>query len=119
NETINKMDSIVRHVEPYDRIQELPGLYQTFDDHFVTLIEEECKPVKETIRRNANEIQQELNKDDTLKTKLSATFRQLFRELEERLDRVQNLYEAIAMETESDRLKVRCMDEIERERQKM
>ncbi|MFD1363337.1 BREX system P-loop protein BrxC [Lentibacillus salinarum] len=119
NATVDKMEKIVRHVEPYDRIQELPGLYQTFDDHFVTLLEEECKPVKETIRRDADEIQQALNKDDTLKTKLSAAFRQRFRDLEERLERVHNLYEAIAMETESDRLKVRCMDEIEGERQKM
>ncbi|GGJ91385.1 hypothetical protein GCM10007063_12550 [Lentibacillus kapialis] len=119
NATVDKMEKIVRHVEPYARIQELPGLYQTFDDHFVTLLEEECKPVKETIQRDADEIQQALNKVDALKTKLSATFRQRFRDLEERLDRVHNLYEAIAMETESDRLKVRCMDEIERERQKM
>lgn len=115
NQTVDKMDKIVRNVQPYDKIQELPGLYQTFDEHFVALLEEECKPVKAAIQRDSQVVQTELNKDEALKSKFSSTFRSRFQALEEKLDHVNNLYEAIAMEVESDRLKVRCMDEIEKE----
>ena len=113
NQTIDSMDRIVRNVDPYDKIRELPGLYQTFYQSFVVLLEEECKPVKAAIGNDLQTIQNELEKDGELKEKLAGTFRARFHALEEKLDHANNLYEAIAMEVESDRLKVRCMEEIE------
>src|SRR5699024_9866207 len=46
------------------------------------------------------------------KEKFLGTFRARFKNLLERLDRVNNIYEAISMITESDRLKVRCFNEM-------
>lgn len=114
-QTIDSMDKIVRNVEPYDKIQELPGLYQIFDEHFIVLLEEECKPVKVSIYNDRQAVQKELEKDEELKRDFSTTFRARFHALEEKLDHANNLYEAIAMQVESDRLKVRCMEEIEQE----
>lgn len=118
NELVDKMDRIVHHAEPYDRIQELPDLYRAFDEAFVDLLEEECKPVRATIESDQQTVMDELAKDEDLKQKFAATFRSRFRSLEERLERTNNLYEAVAMQVESDRLKVRCLDELEQERQK-
>lgn len=118
NELVGKMDGIVHNAEPYDRIQELPGLYQTFDEAFVELLEEECKPVKATIEADLQTVMNELAKDEKWKQKFTATFRSRFQSLEERLDHTNNLYEAVAMQVESDRLKVRCLDELEREKEK-
>ncbi|MUV38423.1 hypothetical protein JNUCC1_02261 [Lentibacillus sp. JNUCC-1] len=117
-QTAHQMERIVNNTQPYDMIQELPGLYQAFDNHFVDLLEEECKPVKASIQEDMAEVETELAKDDVLKDKLLLDFREAFRTLEDRLDRVNDLYEAIAMQVESDRLKVRCMETINRERDK-
>lgn len=113
--TVDQLEKIVRHSEPYDMIQKLPGLVQTFNDDFSVLLEKECLPVKESIRRDAQEVQDQLANDDKLEFLFSGTFKVRFHALEERLDKVNNLYEAIAMEVESDRLKVRCMEEIQQE----
>ncbi|WP_088049429.1 BREX system P-loop protein BrxC [Virgibacillus dakarensis] len=118
NDLVEKMDGIVHHAEPYDRIQELPGLYHAFDEAFVELLEEECKPVRETIQADLQTVMDELAKKENLKQKFAATFRSRFQTLEERLDHTNNLYEAVAMQVESDRLKVRCLDELERENER-
>ncbi len=115
NQTVDAIEKIVKNAEPYDMIQDLPGLYQTFDDHFVILLEEECKPVKATIQRDLQAVLEALEKHEDMHRKFAGTFRARFHTLEERLGTVNNLYEAIAMEVESDRLKVRCMGELERE----
>lgn len=115
NQTVDSMDKIVRNIDPYDKIQELPGLYQTFDEHFVALLEEECKPVKVAINNDLKAVQNELANNEEIKSEFSGTFRARFHALEEKLDHANNLYEAIAMQVESDRLKVRCMEEIEQE----
>lgn len=115
HEMINKMERIVRHVEPYDMIQQLPELYHTFDDKFLELLEAECKPIKEAVKRDYDVVRGELEKDDQLKDLFSSTFRARFFELEKRLDEANNLYVAAGIETESDRLKIRCMEEIQQE----
>lgn len=115
---VGNMKKIVDQAEPYDQIQELPGLYQAFDDHFIDLLEEECKPVKAAIRNDLQEVMDELDKDEKLKEMFAGTFRARFYNLEERLDRTNNLYEAVAMQVESDRLKVRCLDELQKEKAK-
>lgn len=114
---VEQMDSIVRHAEPYDRIQELPGLYQSFDDVFVDLLEEECKPVKAAIETDLQTVMNELAKNQGMMEKFAVHFRSRFESLKDRLDHTNNLYEAVAMQVESDRLKVRCLDELEREKE--
>lgn len=117
NELVEKMASIVNHVEPYDRIQELPELYHAFDEEFVDLLEEECKPVRATIEVDLQTVMDELAKDDDLKQKFAATFRSRFESLKERLERTNDLYKAVSMQVESDRLKIRCLEELEQARQ--
>ncbi len=117
-EIVEKMDKIVHNAEPYDMIQELPGLYQVFDEEFVELLEEECKPVKVAIQSDLKAVMDELADNEKLKQNFLVTFRARFQRLEERLSTTNNLYEAVAMQVESDRLKVRCLDELEQEREK-
>lgn len=115
---VGGMEKIVRHLEPYDLIQQLPRMYQVFDDRFVELLDKECLPVKESIRSDLQIVMDELEKHPEIKALFAESFREKFLSLEDRLDRVNNFYEAIAMQTESDRLKVRCIDKLQEERTK-
>lgn len=115
-ELVDKMERIVNHAEPYDWIQELPDLYRAFDEKFVELLEEECKPVRETIQGDFQMVMDELEKDEEVKEKFAGTFRARFHTLEERLETTNNLYEAVAMQVESDKLKIRCLNEVENEK---
>ncbi|MEI3612628.1 BREX system P-loop protein BrxC [Pseudogracilibacillus sp. SO30301A] len=117
------IEKIVKHASPYGQIKKLPALSQQFDELFMEIIEAECEPVKAAIRRDSELIQNELQADAQAAREFAGTFKAQFYTLEERLDSVQNISEAIAMEAESDRLKVRCMEIIdqfieERERKK-
>jgi hypothetical protein len=111
-EIIDSIEKIVKNVKPYDHIQKLPGLYKDFDDIFVSLLEKECEPIKRAIDQDLEIVMVELAKEELIKKKFSESYRNRFLELKTRLERVNNFYEAIAMQTESDRLKVRCIDEI-------
>lgn len=111
-QTVEQIDSIVNHVEPYSRIQELPGLNQLFDEYFIDILDRECAPVKEAIEQDQEEVFAVMEKEAIWKKVFSGTFRARFQTLLDRLDRVNNLFEAIAMEVESDRLKVRCITEM-------
>lgn len=112
-ETVSQIENIVYHSEPYSRIQELPELYQTFDDRFIDLLSEECEPVRKMIEEDQQAVLAELNKHPEVKDLFLQRVLDQFMSLKERLDRVNNFYEAIAMQTESDRLKVRLIHEIQ------
>jgi len=114
-ESIAAMEKIIKNNEPYNNIQKLPGLYKDFDDRFVALLEKECEPIRKAIDQDLKIVIDELSKDESLKEQFGEKFRNRFSDLNSRLERVNNFYEAIAMQTESDRLKVRCMDEINAE----
>lgn len=114
-EIIAAMEKVIKNSKPYDYIQKLPGLTKDFDDLFVVLLEKECEPIEQAIDQDLNIVMDEFAKDPDLKEGLSGKFRDQFIDLKNRLERVNNFYEAIAMQTESDRLKVRCIDEISSE----
>ena len=107
------ISAIVKHIAPYNNIKQLPELSQQFDEQFIDLIEEECKPVIKEIQYNASVVQAELEKSTIAEKEFSGTFRAQFYQLEERLQSVQNISEVIAMASESDRLKIRCMERIQ------
>lgn len=117
-ETVGKIENILRQSRPYDRIQELPALYQFFDEQFVEMLENECRPVKEAIEEDLKAVLNELKIDEEIKEIFSSHVRQQFEALKDRLEHVNNFYEAIAMQVESDRLKVRLIDQIEKEKMK-
>lgn len=112
---IESISKIVKHKEPYKNIHQLPGLIKEFDELFVELLEKECEPIKNLIEADYQTVLEELNKHEEIKGTLFNKFKNNFEGIKDRLNRVNNFYEAIAMQTESDRLKVRCIDDIANE----
>ena len=115
-ETINivkEIETIVKSPKPYNQISKLPSLINDFVDKFVMLLEEECKPVRAVIESDWNKVKDELELYD-FKDELAGAFNNKFRDLLVRLDSSHNFYEAIAMKEESDRLKMRCFEEIKK-----
>ncbi|MBE7105492.1 BREX system P-loop protein BrxC [Bacillus cereus] len=112
---IDNIAKIVNHKEPYNNIKQLPKFIKEFDDLFVVLLEKECEPIKVIIEADYQTVVDELNKHEELKDFFFSKYKNSFDGLKERLAHVNNFYEAIAMQTESDRLKVRCIDDIANE----
>lgn len=112
-----QMAQIVHHVSPYGQIHKLSLLCDSFCDHFMMLIEKESEPIEKIIDRDFQEVLDELEKDPELKTKYAADLRQNFIKLKEQLEKADSVIEVIAKQTESDRLKVRCMNKIILERE--
>ncbi|MCU4838356.1 BREX system P-loop protein BrxC [Bacillus cereus] len=112
---IESISKIVKHKEPYKNIHQLPGLIKEFDELFVELLEKECEPIKNVIESDYQTVLEELNKHEEIKSTFFNKFKNNFDGIKDRLNRVNNFYEAIAMQTESDRLKVRCIDDIANE----
>jgi hypothetical protein len=109
---VNKMKSIVYQQHPYGQIHLLPDLIDQFVQKFTDLLEMECEPVREVIKSDYQRVVEELQALP-FKDQLLTRFKTLFDDLLERIDRVNNFYEAIAMKEESDRVKLRCFKEIE------
>lgn len=113
--TITEIEKVVKHVHPYQNIQKLPELCQAFDERFIELLSEECEPIKTNINQDQLTVMEELEGLPGIRAELASQFREDFNNLKDRLDRVNNFFEAIAMQTESDRLKVRYIDKIQQE----
>ncbi len=111
---VEQMKKIVESQQPYSDIHKLPSLIDRFVDRFAELLEEECKPVRQVIESDYSKVLDELRKHE-FESVLYDRFKARFDDLLYRLDRANNFYEAIAMKEESDRLKLRCFDEIARE----
>ncbi len=110
---VKEIEKIVKSPKPYSQISKLPNLVNDFINKFVVLLEEECKPVRGVIESDWNKVKSELELYD-FKDDIYGKFNNKFKELLERLDTSHNFYEAIAMKEESDRLKMRCFDEIKK-----
>ena len=111
---MEEIQSIVESPKPYSRIHRLPSLIKDFIDRFCQLLEEECKPVRSVIESDSKKVLDELSEYD-FNEELRDKFKGRFDDLLQRLDSANNFYEAIAMKEESDRLKLRCFDEIQKE----
>ena len=109
---VREIEDIVYGEKPYPRIHELPGLMDNFRKRFVKLLDKEIKPVKNVVEKDRQKVMDELEKH-SFKGELSSKFQRRFNEILNRLDTCHNFYEAIAMKEESDRLKLRCFEEIE------
>ncbi|MDR1204618.1 MAG: BREX system P-loop protein BrxC [Peptococcaceae bacterium] len=111
---IGEIERIVKLSKPYAEIHKLPDLMDEFGRRFSGLLEEECDPIEKDIRADYEAV-----KADAESKALTASFGSRingqFRALLERLAHANNIYEAIAMRTESDRLKLRLCDEIQKE----
>jgi hypothetical protein len=112
---VEEMERIVKAREPYSEIHKLPNLVDEFRNRFVELLEEECKPVRKVIESDYNKVKDELALYE-FKDELGPKFKAQFDDLLHRLDSASNFYEAIAMKEESDRLKLRCFEAIEKKK---
>jgi hypothetical protein len=98
-------------------IHKLPELINSFVDRFTELLEAECQPIISVVKSDYQKVIDELDKYD-FKDELFSKFKARFDDLLTRLESVNNFYEAIAMKEESDRLKMRCFNEISAEQEK-
>lgn len=115
---IGQIEEIIKSKEPYGQIHRLPNLVNEFVIHFTELLEEECKPIRTVIESDKKMVLDEIELYD-LYEELGYRVKGKFDDLLGRLDAADNFYEAIAMKEESDRIKIRCFDEIEREKSKV
>lgn len=117
-EVVDAIEKIVKNKEPYSHIHKLPNLVQEFVDKFAKLLEIECRPVRQVIESDYHTVKNELELYD-FKAELAGSIRERFDGLKQRLDRVNNCFEAIAMKEESDRLKMRCFNEINKKKEEL
>lgn len=110
---ISSIRSIVENKNPYNQISKLPDLIDEFRLNFIELLEKECEPIKSVIQNDMKNVLNEIELYD-FKDELKLGFKNQFTALLERLDSANNFYEAIAMKEESDRLKQRCYEKIEK-----
>ncbi|WP_216828510.1 BREX system P-loop protein BrxC [Alkalihalobacterium elongatum] len=108
---IDKMKTIVQNPSPYRSIYQLPGLIKEFDEKYKDLLERESEPIREVIEKDYKKVIYEIA-SQPFKDQLLSFIEERFNHLKMRLDCVQNVYEAIAMKDESDRLKLQCFNEI-------
>ena len=113
-DTFAQIERIATSPEPYSSIHKLPELVDKFNDIFAQLLEEECRPVRQVVENDYGKVKEEMEAYDVA-DKFGKKFKQGYEDLLNRLDQANNFYEAIAMKEESDRLKLRYMNEITRE----
>jgi hypothetical protein len=112
---------IVAHIEhiislpsPYKEIHKLPELIKQFNEHFSDLLEAECEPVGKDILADKAETIADLERR-SFRERFTEKVQAEFAALLDRLSHANNIYEAIAMRTESDRLKQRFIQGFEEE----
>jgi hypothetical protein len=111
---VAELDRITRLASPYSEIHKLPDLIEKFMSCFVALLKAECDPIKTDIQQD-KEITAADAQANGLTKEFGEKIRTSFASLLDRLDRANNIYEAIAMRTESDRLKQRLIEEMKAE----
>lgn len=110
-QTVDQIKKVVYQENPYRTIHLLPNLIETFNQKFSELLEKECEPVRQVIQNDYQKVLDELGQYP-FKDQFLPKIKQRFEELLDRLERVNNFFEAIAMKEESDRLKLRSFNEI-------
>jgi hypothetical protein len=116
-ELYKQIDRIINSKEPYSEVFKLPELIDRFAAKFAELLEEEARPIKEVVKSDKQKVLDELS-SYSFKDRYYEKFRKGFDDLLNRLDRADNFYEVIAMKEESDRLKLRYLEEIAKEAEK-
>jgi len=106
---IAEIEKITKLASPYSEIHKLPELIEQFRNRFAKLLEDECEPIRKSIKADYETTAADLNRRD-FKDKFAEKVRREFDALLERLSRANNIYEAIAMQTESDRMKQRFIE---------
>ncbi|KJS02126.1 MAG: hypothetical protein VR68_03640 [Peptococcaceae bacterium BRH_c4a] len=111
---VEAIEHITRLPSPYSEIHKLPELMDQFMTCFVNLLEEECKPIRVDIEADRAAALSDLERR-SCKESFSDKVRADFAALLKRLSHANNIYEAIAMRTESDRMKQRFIQSFDEE----
>lgn len=111
---VGDIEHITGLPSPYTEIHKLPELNEQFIKHFGELLEAECKPIRTDILADRAETLADLERR-SFKDRFAGKVQADFSALLDRLSRVNNIYEAIAMRTESDRMKQRFMQSFDEE----
>ncbi|MCG9969222.1 BREX system P-loop protein BrxC [Pelotomaculum terephthalicicum JT] len=111
---VEDIERITRLPEPYAEIHKLPELIERFIKRFGDLLEAECEPVRTDIEADKAATLADLERR-SFKERFSGKVQADFSALLDRLSHANNIYEAIAMRTESDRMKQRFMQGFDEE----
>ncbi|OPX91092.1 MAG: hypothetical protein A4E52_00617 [Pelotomaculum sp. PtaB.Bin013] len=111
---VEDIERITRLPEPYAQIHKLPELIERFIKRFGDLLEAECEPIRTDIESDKAETLANLE-CRPFKDRFSGKVQADFSALLDRLSHANNIYEAIAMRTESDRMKQRFIQSFEEE----
>jgi hypothetical protein len=114
---IGEIERITKLPSPYSEIHRLTELTGDFAKRFESILKEECVPIEAAVREDWETVKQEYTAKD-LVNEFGEKIRTAFSGLVDRLSRASNIYEAIAMKTESDVLKTRLIGEIANEYEK-
>jgi hypothetical protein len=115
-QSVKELEAVIHAAKPYAQISRLPALLDVFRKKFVKLLEKEMEPVRSVIESDWQKVRAELELYPCSK-RLVTDFQTRFNALLDRLESCNNFYEAIAMKEESDRLKLRCFEEIYKKKQ--
>jgi flagellar motility protein MotE (MotC chaperone) len=110
-ETANEIIRILSLKSPYSEIKDLPELTDRFQTLYVNILETECAPIEATIKSDRDFVKSYYTEKGV--NEIASKVQTAFEELLRRLSETQNVFEAIAMNTESDRIKMRFIKEID------
>ena len=109
---IDEIQLIVGQIDPYGSIYKLPELREKFDNMYVDILENEAKPVIETIREEKKRVLDVLE-DKPYKDEKIGSYKQAFDELIENAQTSRNISEVRGNKDKADALKLRFLDEME------
>ncbi len=112
---LKKIDGQLRNIiempSPFSHIHELPELYDNFDNLHLKYLENESEPIKQSINTDLRHVLEELNSDE-LKEAFEESFKQRFRELEDKLINSQEISVIKGIREESNNLFNECLSEV-------
>ncbi len=110
--------SILKKKSPYSEIYKLPDLLGRFTELYNDLLSETQEPVNKAIKDANTRVFAELE-NKKCHDKLSGRYVNLFREISEKASSCNNVATLQNIIVEADALKVRCLNEIEKEEAKI
>ena len=113
------IEKITKLASPYAEIKNLPELVEQFMTRFGQLLEDECVPIRANIEADLTTVLDDLSGRLTVKEQFESKVHSEFGALLDRLSKANNIYEAIAMQTESDRMKQRLIQSFADEEQRI
>ena len=110
--------SILKKSVPYSEIFKLPELLDKFINLYSKLLNEMQKPIDNAIQEARQRVFEELQ-DKKCHDKLADKYVNLFREISDKATNCNNVATLQNIKVEADALKVRCLNEIEKEEAKI